>query len=48
MSEIDEMQDIIITRDLHKWFDSFHVLKGIDLTVKKGEVIVIFGPSGSG
>src|SRR5262245_54264005 len=48
MSEIDETQDIIITRDLHKWFDSFHVLKGIDLTVKKGEVIVIFGPSGSG
>lgn len=48
MSETDETQDIIITRDLHKWFDSFHVLKGIDLAVKKGEVIVIFGPSGSG
>jgi len=48
MSEIEQTQDIIISREVHKWFDSFHVLKGINLTVKKGEVIVIFGPSGSG
>jgi general L-amino acid transport system ATP-binding protein len=48
MNEPDKNQDIIICRDVHKWFDNFHVLKGIDLTVKKGEVIVIFGPSGSG
>jgi len=48
MSEIDQSQEIIIARDVHKWFDSFHVLKGINLEVKKGEVIVIFGPSGSG
>ena len=48
MSEIDKNQEIIITRDVHKWFDNFHVLKGISLTVRKGEVIVIFGPSGSG
>jgi general L-amino acid transport system ATP-binding protein len=33
---------------LHKWFDDFHVLKGIDLTVARGERIVICGPSGSG
>ena len=33
---------------LHKWFGSFHVLKGIDLTVMRGERIVICGPSGSG
>ena len=39
---------IIECRDVHKWFDDFHVLRGIDLTVKTGEVIVIFGPSGSG
>jgi general L-amino acid transport system ATP-binding protein len=39
------MIDII---DLHKWFGDFHVLKGIDLTVKKQERIVICGPSGSG
>ncbi len=39
---------IIICRDVHKWFDDFHVLKGISLTVRRGEVLVIFGPSGSG
>ena len=33
---------------LHKWFGAFHVLKNINLTVKKGEKIVICGPSGSG
>jgi general L-amino acid transport system ATP-binding protein len=31
-----------------KWFGSFHVLRGIDLTVERGERIVICGPSGSG
>jgi general L-amino acid transport system ATP-binding protein len=34
--------------DLHKWFGEFHVLQGIDLSVKKRERIVICGPSGSG
>jgi general L-amino acid transport system ATP-binding protein len=48
MSETINSQEIIICRDVHKWFDQFHVLKGISLTVQKGEVIVIFGPSGSG
>src|SRR5919109_2700933 len=48
MSESSDNQEIIICRDVHKWFDSFHALKGINLTVNKGEVIVIFGPSGSG
>jgi general L-amino acid transport system ATP-binding protein len=40
--------DIIICRDVHKWFDDFHVLRGVSLTVKRKEVIVICGPSGSG
>ena len=48
MNESSNAQEIIICRDVHKWFDQFHVLKGISLTVQKGEVIVIFGPSGSG
>jgi general L-amino acid transport system ATP-binding protein len=33
---------------VHKWFGEFHVLKGIDLTVARGERVVICGPSGSG
>ena len=41
-------EQIIICREVHKWFGDFHVLKGIDLTVDVGEVVVIFGPSGSG
>src|SRR5512145_381105 len=48
MNEANNHEEIIICRDVHKWFDQFHALKGINLTVKKGEVIVIFGPSGSG
>src|SRR6202167_5982417 len=34
--------------DVHKWYGQFHVLKAIDLTVYRGERIVISGPSGSG
>jgi len=33
---------------MHKWYGEFHVLKDIDLTVHRGERIVICGPSGSG
>jgi general L-amino acid transport system ATP-binding protein len=48
MDDETKSQEIIVCRDVQKWFGDFHVLKGINLTVKKGEVIVIFGPSGSG
>jgi len=40
--------DIIVAHDVHKWFGQLHVLRGIDLSVKAGEVVVIFGASGSG
>ena len=33
---------------MHKWYGEFHVLKDINLTVQRGERIVICGPSGSG
>ena len=39
---------MITIKDLNKWYDSFHVLKNIDLEIKSGEKVVICGPSGSG
>ena len=42
------LEDIIVCRDVHKWFGNFHALRGITTTVKRGERIVILGPSGSG
>ena len=33
---------------LNKWFDDFHVLKNINLSINKGERVVVCGPSGSG
>ena len=41
-------EPIIVCQDVHKWFDDFHALKGVNMEVKRGEVVVIFGPSGSG
>ena len=44
----DDRNPIITIENMHKWYGDFHVLKDINLTVKKGERIVICGPSGSG
>jgi ABC-type polar amino acid transport system ATPase subunit len=35
-------------RGVNKWFGKLHVLRGIELTVEAGEVVVVCGPSGSG
>ena len=46
MTISDEVMIQIV--NMHKWYGQFHVLKDINLTVNKGERIVICGPSGSG
>jgi general L-amino acid transport system ATP-binding protein len=50
MAEVKQngKEPIIIVRDLHKWFGDFHALRGINMEVSHGEVVVICGPSGSG
>jgi general L-amino acid transport system ATP-binding protein len=45
---VSTQREIIVARDVHKWFGQLHVLRGINLTVQAGEVVVIFGASGSG
>jgi general L-amino acid transport system ATP-binding protein len=41
-------EDMIICRDIRKWYGDYEALRGISIEVKQGEVIVIIGPSGSG
>lgn len=45
---LEQRDDIIVCDNVNKWFGSLHVLKDVNLNVKKGEVVVILGPSGSG
>ena len=42
------MTAMVEAKGVHKFFGELHVLKGVDLTVDRGEVCVILGPSGSG
>jgi polar amino acid transport system ATP-binding protein len=42
------MNEMIEMRGVYKRFGQLEVLNGVDLTVKKGEVVVVIGPSGSG
>lgn len=48
MSHKNKDKTMLEVRDLHKSFGKLEVLKGINLSVNEGEVIVIIGPSGSG
>ena len=40
--------NVVEVTDLHKWFGKNEVLKGVSMTVKQAEVVVVCGPSGSG
>lgn len=48
ISSNSNSEDVIVIENLNKWYGNFHVLRDINLRVKKGERIVICGPSGSG
>ena len=41
-------QPIIEMRHVDKWYGTFHVLKDLNLSVRRGEKVVVIGPSGSG
>ncbi|HJR45638.1 MAG TPA: amino acid ABC transporter ATP-binding protein [Actinomycetota bacterium] len=39
---------VVRLEGIHKWFGDLHVLKGIDVDIDPGQVVVVIGPSGSG
>jgi len=41
-------EPVVSIQNLHKYFGDLEVLKGVDLDVQRGEVVVVLGPSGSG
>jgi len=47
-TELTGSSPAVLVRGVHKSFGALHVLRGVDLTVKRGEVTAILGPSGSG
>ncbi|NQE33147.1 amino acid ABC transporter ATP-binding protein [Microcoleus asticus] len=42
------LEQVIVAENVHKWYGQFHVLRGVSMTVNRGEVVVVMGPSGSG
>ncbi|WP_435139449.1 ABC transporter ATP-binding protein [Formosa sp. A9] len=39
---------MIQAKNIHKYYDDFHVLKGVNLHIKKGEIVSVVGASGAG
>ena len=48
VSDSDTKPPLVVMEGVNKHFGDLHVLKDIDLTVGKGEVVILIGPSGSG
>ena len=41
-------EQLVVLEGVNKWFGQLHVLRDINMTIKRGEVVVVIGPSGSG
>jgi glutamate transport system ATP-binding protein len=41
-------EPLIVLEEVNKWFGSLHVLQDVNLSIDRGEVVVVIGPSGSG
>ena len=48
MSGHASSEQIIVCKNVNKWYGDYHALRNVSLTVKKREVVVVIGPSGSG
>ena len=44
----DFPEPIVVCFNVHKWFGTFHALRGVTTLVSRGEKVVVVGPSGSG
>ncbi|WP_040890438.1 amino acid ABC transporter ATP-binding protein [Vibrio ezurae] len=47
-NSLNNQQGMVKFQSLNKWYGDFHALKDINLSIHKGEIVVICGPSGSG
>ncbi|MEG3967493.1 amino acid ABC transporter ATP-binding protein [Microcoleus sp. T2B6] len=47
-TQLTAPEQVIVAENVHKWYGQFHVLRGVSMTVNRGEVVVVMGPSGSG
>ena len=45
---VDEQSPLIVLSGVNKYFGELHVLRDVDLSIARGEVVVVIGPSGSG
>jgi len=43
-----ENRGLVVLEGVSKWYGDLQVLKGVDLSIRRGEVVVVIGPSGSG
>jgi glutamate transport system ATP-binding protein len=48
MTGASSSESIVVLEGVNKWFGELHVLKDVNQTIQRGEVVVVIGPSGSG